>query len=212
MTTLKSLCMAGWLAFCASATWADTAATPQAPHGVLPPGPVPGGSVYNLKMSLETSRGESVTLDSFRGQPLLITMFYAQCTSICPLTTVTMQRIDLALTPEERARLRVLMVSLDPEHDTPTALRTFAGQHHVEDPRWTIALAKPGDVRLLAAALGIRYRPLPDGTFNHSAVISILDNEGTVLASSASVTAQDSNFQQVVERAVAAHATPKIDK
>jgi protein SCO1/2 len=194
--------MAGLLAVCANSS-ADTQTPVASEHAVLPAGPPPGGSIYNLKIPLQTSRGESITLDSFRGRPLLVTMFYSHCTSVCPLTTLALQRIESALPPAERARLQILMVSLDPEHETAATLREFAEQHHLEDGRWTLASAKPGDVRLLAAALGIRYRAIPDGTINHSAVISMLDSEGTVLASAASVTAPDSGFQELVERTVA---------
>jgi protein SCO1/2 len=203
--------MAGLLAVCITSS-ADTPAPAAQPHAVLPAGPPPGGSLYNLRIPLQTSRGESVTLDSFRGRPLLVTMFYTQCTSVCPLTTLALQRIDSGLAPAERAKLQILMVSLDPEHETPATLRTFAEQHHIDDPRWTVASAKPADVRLLAAALGIRYRAIPDGTINHSAAISLLDSEGTVLASSASVTAPDSAFQQVVERTMARSSAPPVAK
>jgi protein SCO1/2 len=201
------LSLSALLAICPTA-FPDTPAPVAQAQAVLPGGPPPGGSLFNLKIPLQTSRGESITLDSFRGRPLLATMFYSHCTSVCPITTLALQRIESGLPPEERARLQILMVSLDPEHETAATLREFAEQHHIEAGRWTLASAKPGDVRLLAAALGIRYRAIPDGTINHSAVISLLDSEGTVLGSSASVTAPDSGFQQLVERALAKRSAP----
>jgi protein SCO1 len=208
MRRVSVLFTAGLLAACAGASLADSAPPAAAEQVPLPAAPVPGGSLFNLTVPLETSRAESITLDSYRGRPLLITMFYTSCTSVCPLTTLALQRMDSALAPAERARLRILMVSLDPEHETAATLRQFAQQHHIEDARFTLATGKPGDVRLLAAALGIRYRALPDGTINHSAAIALLDREGTVLATSASITAPDSRFQALLERTLASSSAP----
>ena len=39
-------------------------------------------------------------------------------------------------------------------------------------------------VRTLAAALGIRYRAQPDGTFNHTSALILLDRDGRIVARS----------------------------
>ncbi len=50
----------------------------------------------------------------------------------------------------------------------------FAGLHQhaqkrqLDAPRWTLAQAEPQDVPALSALVGLQYRQLPDGNFNHS--------------------------------------------
>jgi protein SCO1/2 len=127
-------------------------------------------------------RGRPVGLDVFRGHPVLISMFYATCPDACPLLIADVQRIERELTPRIRADLRIVLVSLDPERDTPDALRALARARHVDESRWRLLRAPEDTVREIAALLGVKYRRLPDGSFNHSSVITLLDPAGVILA------------------------------
>ena len=165
---------------------------------------LPSESLYQLPISLDTSRGAKIALSSLRGHALLITMFYSHCTLVCPLLTKDLQNIDDNLAPKERAHLRVLMVSFDPERDTPAELKAFEQEHSIHDSRWITARASAGDVRLLAAALGIRYRALPDHSFNHSTVISLADNDGVVRGRAIGLKSADAAFMTIVRSVSAA--------
>jgi protein SCO1 len=104
------------------------------------------------------------------------------------------QRLVGQLSPTEQQRIRILMVSFDPARDTPEALSKFKAEHHISETNWIIARASENNVRALAAALGIRYRELSDHTFNHSAVISVTDSDGTVRARTSELTGPDDTF------------------
>ena len=151
--------------------------------------PLPGDSLYRLSISLEAADGNTVPLSHFRGQPLLVTMFYGHCTSVCPMLTNQLQILERRLTPRARAHTRVLMVSLDSANDTPAELSSFRQQHHIGDSRWVVARTNPDNVRLLAAVLGIRYRQLPDQSFNHSTTIALADREGVIVARASGIQA-----------------------
>ena len=142
--------------------------------------PLAGDSLYQLDIPLQTADGQKLALSSFRGSPLLVTMFYSHCTSVCPMLTSELQDMYGHLTPPQRARLHVLMVSFDAERDTPAELTAFKVQHSIREAGWVIARASGEDVRALAAVLGIRYRELADQSFNHSAVIAIADSDGVI--------------------------------
>jgi len=166
---------------------------------------LPGDSLYRLQIPLQTAQGSTVALADLRGKPALITLFYSQCSSVCPMVTVQLQNIDRQLTPKARRNLAILMVSLDADRDTPQALQTFKQQHHIDDPRWIVARAGGADVRTLAAVLGVRYRKLPDQSFNHSAVITLVGQEGTIEARMEGVTADGGAFAREVEASAAGH-------
>ena len=140
-----------------------------------------GPAIYALGLSFVGPDGSSVSLDAFRGHPVIVSMFYASCPSACPLTMSRIQSIERALPNAERQNLRVLLVSFDPERDTPDVLRKTAESHGV-DSRWLLTSAKnDDDARTLAAALGVTYAKLPNGQFSHSSVLVLLDEEGRPL-------------------------------
>jgi protein SCO1/2 len=158
------------------------------------PASIPGASLYQLSLTLEAADGSTHTLAELRGKPLLLAMFYSHCTSVCPLLTTQLQRLTRALTPDERQKLRVLMVSFDSKRDTPAALSEFKALHHIDDGNWLVTRGSAGDVRTLAAALGIRYRELPDQGFSHSAVITLLDAAGVARARTQTIAGEDPAF------------------
>lgn len=155
---------------------------------------LPGDSLYQLPVILTTAAGTSIQLSDLRGKPLIVTMFYSHCTSVCPLLTSQLQRMVGHLSPGQRRQIRILMVSFDSVRDTPAALTAFESEHHITDKNWLVAQASSSDVRLLAAALGIQFRELADHTFNHSAVISVADRNGTVRARTSELNDLDGEF------------------
>jgi protein SCO1/2 len=151
-------------------------------HEAMDAAPPRGDSIYALSASMVDQRGEAVGLDLFRGHPVLISMFYASCPDACPLLIADLQQIEGELPPRIRADLRIVLVSLDPERDTPDALRRLTHTRHLDESRWRLLRAPEDTVRDIAAVLGIKYRRLPDGSFNHSSAITLLDPDGAIVA------------------------------
>ena len=91
----------------------------------------------------------------------------------------------------------------------PLALKEVADTRGLPAPRWTLARAETGTVRRLAAVLGVRYRELADGEFNHNAVLVLLDRDGRIAARTETLGAKpDPAFMAAVKAAV---ATPAAD-
>lgn len=158
---------------------------------------LPGDSLYQLRIPLVAQDGRAISLDVDRGHPVVISMLYTSCPAVCPLLVAGVQGYEQRLDPAARARLRVLMVSFDPERDTPSRLAQFAQAHHVDLTRWTFAHAAFGDVRKLAALLDIKYRRLPDGDYNHATVITLLDGTGRVLARTEKLASDEAFFERL---------------
>lgn len=187
-------------------------AAPRVPVEAPPPPPpadarLPDAPIYDLSLALVDQQGAAAGLDRYRGQPVILSMFYAGCKSACPLLINAIQGIEDRLSPEARAPLRVLMVSFDPDNDTPEALAALGEAHHLDPARWTLARASEGDLRLLAAVLGIAYNRLSDGGFNHSSVLVLADATGRPVARLPSLSADQSDFVAAIE-GLAARAQP----
>jgi protein SCO1/2 len=179
-------------------------------HEDMPAGiAIPGDSIYQLPVTLQTAEGRTLPLADLHGRPLLVTMFYSRCTTVCPVLTAQLQRLVEHLGPDDRQQIRVLMVSFDAVRDTPDVLSAFKAEHHIQESNWIVAHASADDVRALAAALGIRYRELPDHTFNHSALISLADREGIVRARTGELAARDDAFMRAIHEQAAAKPAPR---
>lgn len=136
------------------------------------------GSIYDLGVALRDQDGRTVSLDVFKGHPVLVTMFYSSCTNACPLLMSDLKRVDQQLPPTVRERTRVLMISFDPARDTPDTLARQARERGLDVTRWKLASAAEDTAREISAALGIRYRKLDNGVYFHTSAIVLLDEQG----------------------------------
>lgn len=137
----------------------------------------PTSSLYQLPAQLTNQSAQVHGLNLYEGHPVLITLFYGSCSHTCPLLIETARSIDLAA---KDPNLRVLMISIDPEHDTPAFLNQLAKERRIDTTRWTLARTDSQTVRKIAAALGIQYRQTPDGEFNHASIITLLTPAGEI--------------------------------
>lgn len=144
--------------------------------------PLPKDSVYQLDARLTGQDGKARTWASLRGKPRLVSMFYTSCQYICPLIVDSGKGVERALTPAQRGRLGIVLVSMDPARDTPAALQEVVAKRKLDTSRWLLTSPRPGDVRSIAGLLDVRYRGLADGEFNHTSSLVLLDAEGRIVA------------------------------
>jgi protein SCO1/2 len=168
----------------------------------------PSDSLHHLPFELEMSDGHAEPLAATAGRVRVVSMFYASCPMVCPLTFETIRQIERSLTAAERPLFGVVVVSVDPARDTPGALHALAKARHVDDKAWRIGRASPADTRALAAALGIQFRALENGDFNHSTVLVLLDPQGRIVGRSSKLGAPDPEFIQLVRRTIARAGNP----
>ncbi|MGQ0799086.1 MAG: SCO family protein [Pseudomarimonas sp.] len=146
---------------------------------------LPTDSIYLLEDSFTDHSGRAFTLADRRGKVQLVAMFYTSCRYVCPLIIDSAKGVEHALSEAERAQLGILLISLDPLRDDTAALASVANQRKLDPLRWTLARTETiASVRKVAALLGVRYRALADGEFNHTSALVLLDAEGRVVASS----------------------------
>ena len=169
-------------------------------------GALPADSILRSPIALEDQSGRTFTLDTLRGHPALIAMFYGNCRTMCPQILDTLVQIESRLGAGERARLRIVLVTLDPEHDDRAALQALATSHHFDPTHWTLARSTPEDLRHLAALLDVRYRRLPTGEINHSSKVQLLDRDGRIVAQTGRVNGVDPDFLESVNKMLDAEA------
>jgi len=154
---------------------------------------LPGDSLYRLDIALVDQDGHGFRLAERRHKPVLVSMFYTSCQYVCPLIIDTLRKTQGALAQDGGKKLDVLLVSFDPERDTPARLKQVFGERKL-DANWTLARTDETSVRKLAAVLDIQYRALANGDVNHSSTITLLDGEGRILARTDKIGAVDAEF------------------
>ena len=166
--------------------------------------PLPSDSVYQLDVQLLDQAGKRQPWRAQRGKPRLVAMFYTSCQYICPLIVDSGKAIERQLSATEQARIGITLISMDPVRDTPKALSVVVAKRKLDTRRWTLASPRKDDVRQVAGVLGVRYRELAGGEFNHTSALVLLDADGRVLARTEKMGSQpDPAFVAAVKRAVA---------
>ena len=164
---------------------------------------LPGDSVYHLDVPLVDQDGTALQFADGRSKPRVVSMFYTSCKYVCPLIIDTVLKTERALPEAERGKLDVLLVSIDPDRDTPDALKRVADKRHLDTPRWRLARTDKTHVRRLAAVLGIQYKQLEDREFSHSSALVLLDAQGRIVARSDRLGEADAEFVAAAGRVIA---------
>jgi protein SCO1/2 len=165
--------------------------------------PLPGDSIYNLPVQLTDQDGRQQTLAERRGRPQLVTMFYTSCQMVCPMIIDSLRSTRNALDPATRAQIDLLAVSFDPARDDVATLKNYAEKRKLDPRIWTLARTEPAQVRQLSGVLNLQYRQLPDGEFNHSSELILLDADGRIAARTARIGKLDPEFVEAIRKLVA---------
>lgn len=168
---------------------------------------LPTDSLYNLTAVLTDQAGERRGLDTYRGHPVLVTMFYGSCPNACPLLIDTLRVVESSVPAPQRAQLRVLMISIDPDHDTVTSLQALTQARRLDASRWTLARTDAATVRKIAAVLNVQYRQLPDGGYNHSSIITLLGPQGEIELQSSVLGKADERLVEALRKTSASATT-----
>jgi protein SCO1/2 len=143
---------------------------------------LPGTSIYNLSSSWTNQDGERVSLQTLRGVPVVVAMGYTSCKDICPMIVADMMAIEDRAKEASLPRIHFAFFSLDSSVDTPKRLTAYAKDRGLDPADWSLFNGDEKAVRELAAVLGVRYRRDASGSIDHSAIISVLDADGQIVA------------------------------
>lgn len=127
-------------------------------------------------------------LSRWKGKTYALTFIYTSCAGTCPLTTRKLKRLDAALEKAGRP-LDLVVVSLDPAHDTPEAVAQYRARYQLEGAsRWHVLVGDDAQVRALTMLLNFKYTRNPDtGVILHDNTVFLIGPDGAVRASMSSL-------------------------
>ena len=127
--------------------------------------------------ALKDQTGSTVRLSQMRGEPVAVTFIYTRCpiATACPMTIAKFSKLDAMLAQRKFGHL--LVVTVDPEHDTPEVLAGYAKKAGADPKRWKFLTGSPREVARVASDFGVLYYP-EHGQVVHSQAVAVLDPQG----------------------------------
>ena len=81
-------------------------------------------SIFNLTSKWNTQNSKTIELKDLKGDVLVIVMIYTTCKAACPRLVADMRNIHANVNDKTT---KYILVSIDPETDTPERLNEFCG-------------------------------------------------------------------------------------
>jgi len=135
------------------------------------------GVEWGKALELTDHTGRPRRLEDFRGKAVVVFFGFTHCPDVCPTTLADIAGAVKKLGPDAE-RIQVLMVSVDPERDTPQALAQYVTAF---DPRFLGLRGDLAATKKVAAEFKIYFEKRKQGagyTVDHSAQSYVLDPQG----------------------------------
>jgi protein SCO1/2 len=137
------------------------------------------GANYFPNVVLTTQDGTKVHFydDLLKGKSVVIDMIYTTCGYACPLETARLAQVQKMLGDRVGKDIFFYSITIDPAHDTPKALKAYAGKYHA-GPGWTFLTGKKADIELVGRKLGLWSDPDPNNPDGHTPSVMIGNEPG----------------------------------
>jgi len=131
---------------------------------------------------LEDQNGQPVSDEDMKGRPFLVFFGFAHCPDVCPTTLFEMSEVMRQL-GKDADRVGALFITVDPERDTPAALKDYLSSF---DPHLRGLTGDPAAVNAAIKAYRVYAKKIPlegnDYTMDHTAVVYLMDRDGHFVA------------------------------
>ena len=131
------------------------------------------------EFALVDQNGAAVNGARLAGRPFVADFVFTRCVAACPALTSRMKRFAGELPRESRVRL--VSISVDPEHDQPEVLLEWARVRDLDLDRWLLLTGERDEVWSLIRTgflLPVEEQSDPGNPFLHSNRFALVDGEG----------------------------------
>jgi protein SCO1/2 len=143
--------------------------------------PISDLSIYNLPSKWTNQDGKNIEMKDLKGKVLVMVMIYTSCKAACPRLVADMRNIERRLPQDVKENVQLVLVSIDPEVDTPKRLKSFAIENKMDGNQWVFLRSTQENTREFAAVLAVNYKKVSPMDFSHSNIISVFNTEGELV-------------------------------
>ncbi|MCK9481019.1 MAG: SCO family protein [Bacteroidia bacterium] len=145
-------------------------------------GEIPSDSIFNLSSQWQNQHGENLMLKDLQRKTLVVVMIYTQCKAACPILVAKMKQIESKINPKLIEDVSLVLVSIDPEFDTPEQLNKFAKKNNMEAKQWVFLRSNELATQEFANVLSMKYKKIDPIDFSHSNIITVFDPRGKMVS------------------------------
>jgi protein SCO1 len=131
------------------------------------------------ELSLINQDGQAVAIDQLKDQWSLLFFGYTFCPDICPATLAQLRQLQGQLPPETLAKLRIVLVTVDPNRDTPEQLKKYLDYF---DAGFIGLTGEQATIQKLANGVSIPFIPADTSkenyTVDHSGNLVLIGPDG----------------------------------
>ena len=138
-------------------------------------------SIFQLPSTWKTQNNETVEFKDFQGEVLVMVMIYTSCKAACPRLVADMRNIEAKVKSEATQPVKYILVSIDPETDTPEKLKAFAIENQMDTEQWVFLQGSDENTREFANILAVKYKEISPLDFSHSNIISVFNQQGVLV-------------------------------
>jgi protein SCO1 len=113
-------------------------------------------SFYELPNIFTNDQGRVLHLSEWSGKPMILTMEYSSCRFMCSTTFAQLKELQAAA-DQKKIPIDFVIISLDPDNDTPEAWRQYRMTKEIERSNWHLLTGSRATTKEIAALLGIKY-------------------------------------------------------
>ncbi len=122
-------------------------------------------------------RGQPFDLRALQGRPVVLTMAYASCHRVCPMTLNRLEQIQRDL-DRIGATAEFLVFGYNPDGDDPAAWHQYRETRHLDRGNWHFLTGTRATVEQMARQLGFKFWRDGDHVMHDSRIL-YFDQSGT---------------------------------
>ena len=133
--------------------------------------------------ALRDQNEKLVRLADYRGKVVIVGFIFTTCNGSCPATTHRMAKVqqECARRPELAERVQFVSISLDPERDSPEALRGYMRLFDIKDKdNWSFLTGATKEVAPVIEAWGMWVKAAANGQLDHPSRVFLIDPRGRI--------------------------------
>jgi protein SCO1/2 len=147
------------------------------------PSPIgPAVAAVGGPFHLQDQNGKLVSDADMRGRPFLVFFGFTHCPDVCPTTLFDISEV-LKTLGRDADRTGALFITVDPDRDTPAALKDYLANF---DPHLRGLTGDPAAVQAALKVYRVYAKKVPlqgdDYTMDHTAVVYLMDRDGRFVA------------------------------
>lgn len=137
------------------------------------------GAAYFTNVELTTQYGNKVRFydDLLKDKIVVIELFYTSCIDRCPLETARLAQVQKMLGDRVGKEIFFYSISIDPQRDTPQALKAYAEKYRA-GAGWLFLTGRKEEIELISRKLGLYTDPDPSDRDGHAPAV-LIGNERT---------------------------------